>query len=166
VLIPGLEEGLLPHESSYDDEEELEEERRLLYVGMTRAKDHLVLSAADSRRRGGVLDLRSASRFVDDIAPGRLEVVSPAVRPSSRPRRGVRGTAGRRTRDVFPDYENTSQEPVGLGPGARVHHKTWGEGVVLDVSGEGGDAVVRVRFAGDVEKRIMLRYGGLTILND
>ncbi len=162
VMIPGLEEGLLPHESSFGDDEELEEERRLLYVGMTRAKDHLVLLAADTRRRAGVLDVRAASRFLDDIAPGRLEVSSPGVRPAARPRRGRAPGIRRRPRaDAFPDYENASQETVEIRPGALVHHKTWGEGRVLEVAGFGGDAIVRVRFAGDVEKRIMLRYGGL-----
>ncbi|MBD3368088.1 MAG: AAA family ATPase [Candidatus Eisenbacteria bacterium] len=169
VMVPGLEEGLLPHESSFGDVEELEEERRLLYVGMTRAKDHLVLLSADTRRRAGVLDVRVASRFIDEIDPSRLEVVAPAVRPSGRGRRGGRARArrGRPPRsDMFPDYENMSQETVELGPGTRVHHKTWGDGVVLEVAGRGGDAIVRVRFAGDVEKRIMLRYGGLEILGN
>jgi DNA helicase-2/ATP-dependent DNA helicase PcrA len=170
VIIPGLEEGLLPHESSFGDEEELAEERRLLYVGMTRAKDHLVLAAADTRRRAGVLDVRAGSRFLDDIAPDRLETPAAGVRAPARSRGARRprpaGARGRPRGDVFPDYENASQEVVELRPGTRVHHNTWGEGVVLEVAGFGGDAVVRVRFAGDVEKRIMLRYGGLRILGE
>ena len=169
VLIPGLEEGLLPHESSFGDTEELEEERRLLYVGMTRARDHLVLLAADTRRRAGVLDVRAASRFLDDIEPGRLELITPGVRAASRATRGRparRARTPHRRADVFPDYENASQDSPEIRPGSMVRHKTWGEGRVLEVAGFGGDAIVRVRFAGDVEKRIMLRYGGLTVLDD
>ena len=207
VFIPGLEEGLLPHESSFEDDEELEEERRLCYVGMTRAQDQLHLFAADTRRRGGTTNLRMPSRFVGEIDASHIELVSSAVEPrwAARPGGGYgtrgRGRAGRgagtpgraaadrgagaagrsgtgssaggtsgrgpgRGRgagDVFPDYENQSQETTSLGPGTRVRHPSWGEGVVVGVAGYGGDMVVTVRFdeAGGVEKRIMLRYGKL-----
>ncbi len=67
---------------------------------------------------------------------------------------------------VFPDYEEYSQESAVLELGARVRHPRWGEGEVVDVSGRGLDAIVRVRFADDVEKRIMLRYAKLEILPD
>jgi DNA helicase-2/ATP-dependent DNA helicase PcrA len=83
----------------------------------------------------------------------------------------VRGTArGRRSSagssDGFPDYEGFSQERSEFGPGVRVRHPRWGEGVVLEISGLAGDAIVRVRFDNDVEKRIMLRYGKLEVLSD
>lgn len=188
VLIPGLEDGLLPHESAFDDEEEMEEERRLFYVGMTRAKDQLRLLASDTRRRSGVTDVRAASRFIDEIEPEHLLVESPA--PAAGRRRslagglgrsrgrapgsfrgpGGRGTGGgrsrRRAHQSFPDYESYSQEEFELVPGARVRHPRWGEGVVLEISGFAGDAIVRVRFDSDVEKRIMLRYGKLEMVDD
>ena len=164
VLIPGLEEGLLPHESSFDDEEELEEERRLFYVGMTRAIDELHFCAADTRRRGGVSDIRAVSRFVDEIDPDHIEVEAVETRSWTR---GVGGrtTRGRRraTRREFEDY---SQEEVALNAGTRVTHPAWGDGVVVEVAGSGLDTVVRVRFADDTEKRIMVRYGKLEIVED
>jgi DNA helicase-2/ATP-dependent DNA helicase PcrA len=167
VMIPGVEEGLLPHESSFDDEEELEEERRLFYVGMTRAKDELYVYAADTRRRAGVLDVRARSRFLGEIAPSNLETESLAA-PCAWGAGRVR--PARRTRpkpeSVFPDYEGYSQEGVFLEPGARVRHPRWGEGEVVDVSGDGLDAIVRVRFTDGAEKRIMLRYAKLEIVAD
>lgn len=167
VMIPGLEEGLLPHESSYDDDEELEEERRLFYVGMTRAKDELYLYAADTRRRAGILDVRAGSRFISEIAPSNLETESiERTAAWSGPRRsfGRRGRA--KAESVFPDYESFSQEDAFLEPGARVRHARWGEGEVVDVSGSGLDAIVRIRFADGAEKRIMLRYAKLEIVSD
>ena len=166
-LIPGLEDGLLPHESSFDDDEELEEEGRLFYVGMTRAIDELHFYAADTRRRGGLLDVRAASRFIDEIETTHLEIEAVEVGAGTWARggRAVGARRGRRGGDVFPDYEGYSQEDTLLGPGTRVAHATWGEGVVVEISGVGLDAVVRVRFAGDTEKRIMVRYGKLEILD-
>jgi DNA helicase-2/ATP-dependent DNA helicase PcrA len=85
---------------------------------------------------------------------------------------GARGRGSRRpsaasaASDAFPDYEDYSQEETGLGPGARVRHPRWGEGVVLEMSGFAGDAIVRVRFDNETEKRIMLRYGKLEVLSD
>ncbi len=165
VLIPGLEDGLLPHESSFGDDEELEEERRLFYVGMTRAKDELHMFAAGMRRRGGMMDARSPSRFLDEIGPGHLTEESVFERVS-RPRHyGARRPRRTSHFDEFPDYENISQEQSGLGPGTRVAHPSLGEGVVLDVSGSGFDAVVSIRFDDGVEKRIMVRYGKLRVLD-
>jgi DNA helicase-2/ATP-dependent DNA helicase PcrA len=176
VLIPGLEDGLLPHESAFADDEELEEERRLFYVGMTRAKDELHLFSADTRRRAGVMDLRSASRFLDEIDPSHLDVQSLTPRggrgaPSyiggaARAFSGRRRGAPRSRESAFPDYEGTSQEVPEFGPGTRVRHARWGDGVVLELAGSSGDAIARVRFPDDVEKRIMLRYGKLEIISD
>lgn len=167
VMIPGLEEGLLPHESAFDDDDELEEERRLFYVGMTRAKDELYLYAADTRRRAGLLDVRVSSRFVGEISDENLEV---------EPARGVgapaelRAVVGRRqssrARSIFPDYETYSQESASVEVGTRVRHPRWGEGAVVEISGVGHDAIVRVRFDDGAEKRIMIRYGKLEIVPD
>ncbi len=193
VLIPGMEDGLLPHESAYDDDDEMEEERRLFYVGMTRAKDELHLFAADTRRRGSTMDLRSASRFLREIDPEHVEAVS--VGPKARRgtgsfgqtqfgrRRAASPTSSRRSAgatpprsgaapprgDVFPDYEGMSQERMELRVGARVRHAAWGEGIVLEIAGTSGDAIVRVRFGegeSGIEKRIMLRYGKLELVSD
>ena len=85
----------------------------------------------------------------------------------------VRTSAGRRQgrtargpEAAFPDYEGFSQEAPEFGPGTRVRHAKWGEGVVLEFAGASGDAIARVRFSDDVEKRIMVRYGKLEIISD
>ena len=177
VLIPGVEDGLLPHESAFLDDEELEEERRLFYVGMTRAKDELHVFSADTRRRAGMLEVRSASRFLDEIDPSHVEVESLSPGRSGRATHASggsirtfagrrRGPASRSAEAAFPDYENFSQEAPEFGPGTRVRHAKWGEGVVLELTGVSGDAVARIRFADDVEKRIMLRYGKLEAVSD
>lgn len=173
VMIPGLEEGLLPHESSFRDDEEMEEERRLFYVGVTRAMDELYLFASDTRRRAGGLEVRSPSRFVDEIASSHITVESAAAHSSGRRYGGAtgrgRGESAYRDpaprkkvpRSVFPDYENESQEPGSFRPGTQVTHPSWGVGTILDASGAGDDTIVTVRFSDGGEKRIMLRYGKL-----
>ena len=177
VLIPGLEDGLLPHESSFGNEDEMEEERRLFYVGMTRAKDEVVLLCAATRRRGGVMDTRAPSRFLREISSGNVESISVAAvggrgRPAVHARRGRAGGAhaGRRAYrsgdDVFPDYENISQEESGMIPGARVSHPKLGSGVVLELAGAGLDAIATISFDDGAEKRIMIRYGKLKLLDD
>ncbi len=167
VLIPGLEDGLLPHDSSLEDDDEMEEERRLFYVGMTRAKDELYLFAADTRRRAGVLGLSCPSRFIDEIDRRHLEVVSAQVALAGPEARAEARRAHRWSRRVTaPAYEDYSQDTPEIGPGTRVRHPSFGDGVVVDVSGGGLDSVVRVRFDGGVEKRIMLRFAKLEILPD
>jgi DNA helicase-2/ATP-dependent DNA helicase PcrA len=165
VVIPGLEDGLLPHESAFADDDELEEERRLFYVGMTRAQDELCLLCADTRRRSGLTEMRVPSRFLDEIDASHLSVEETRA-PTSWERAPSARTPGRRRArrtDVFPDYEDYSQEQQELSPGARVRHPSWGEGEVLEVSGVGEDTIVRVRFGDGTEKRIMVRYGKLTL---
>ena len=86
-------------------------------------------------------------------------------------RGAARSFSGRRAvarsrETAFPDYESFSQEAPEFAPGTRVRHAKWGEGVVLELAGTSGDAVARIRFADDVEKRIMLRYGKLEIVSD
>ena len=123
------------------------------------------------------MDLRSSSRFLDEIDPSHLEVRSLAAIPSRAagfsggasfrtPAGRRRGQAPRGPAAVFPDYESFSQEAPEFGPGTRVRHAKWGDGVVLELAGTSGDAVARIRFGDDVEKRIMLRYGKLEVISD
>src|SRR6185295_12444718 len=79
VVLAGLEEGLFPHSRSSDDEEELEEERRLCYVGMTRAKARLVLTGAARRRIFGEYQASEPSRFIDEVPPQLLERAAPSI---------------------------------------------------------------------------------------
>lgn len=152
VIVTGLEEGLCPHVRALDEEGGLDEERRLCYVGFTRAKQRLILAHARSRSVFGSPHLGVPSRFLEEI-PERLvtavaarnprEVVAPAGQ--ARSRAGGDGTA-----------RPVQQFEVG----ARVRHLKFGEGRVLEVEGEGAAAIVTVQFAGAV-KRLALSYAPL-----
>ncbi|MGM0577882.1 MAG: ATP-dependent helicase [Myxococcota bacterium] len=174
VFLTGLEHGLLPHFNAIDDPtgHGQEEERRLTYVAMTRARHHLHLSHAEYRRRFGTIQAAIASPFLEDL-PG--ECVQPDLGGHHRGAffddfpRPTRSTVRRRPKrerpapapdfsQAMPDYESFSQEEFILGPGAPVFHPTFGEGKVVDLSGSGPSARVRVRFAGGVEKRIVAKF--------
>ncbi len=123
VCIAGMEEGLLPHRRALDDEHELAEERRLCYVGMTRAKDRLVLSYALARMTLAGLSLGVASRFLDDLPSAVVDLRRTAV-------------VAQRPRAV-----------LALRAGERVRHRRWGEGVVERVDDEAGAGYVTIHFA-------------------
>ncbi len=143
VFVIGMEEGIFPHIRSIE-EQGVEEERRLAYVGMTRAEERLVLTHATSRSLWGNRTFNLPSRFLDEL-PGEGVVVE-RLRPSSWSGYGARDVAPRTT---FPD----------LSTGDSVRHGTLGEGVVVRVEPGG---VVTVRFADDgAERRLMLEYAPL-----
>jgi DNA helicase-2/ATP-dependent DNA helicase PcrA len=167
VVIAGLEEGLFPHGSSLEDPDELEEERRLFYVALTRARDRVLLTAAAFRRRFDGARGGSVSRFVEEIPAELLE------REEARAiRRGGLGDAGPRPwRSSWHRAKAETEEgetPVGLGVhahrtgrsrvvGREVYHESFGRGVVVDADGEGADARYTVRF-GTVIKRVIGRF--------
>ncbi len=142
VLITGLEEGLFPHVRS-DTPETLEEERRLFYVGLTRARRHLVLTHAESRAMHGGRDYRLPSRFLGEIPMDALAL----------PPGGRRSAAAGRASAVTVPAAARSRAPS-LSAGDAVVHATFGEGVVTAI--EGGGDLVKVRFAQDgAERRLM-----------
>jgi len=149
VFLTGLEEGLFPHQHSLEDPARLEEERRLCYVGMTRARERLVVTQAELRRLHGNEHYTSPSRFLGEIPEELLEEVRarPAVTAYPRP-----GPAGR------PAAEPS---PSGMRLGRRVRHATFGEGVVLSVEGQGAHARVQVNFATAGAKWLVVAYAGL-----
>jgi DNA helicase II / ATP-dependent DNA helicase PcrA len=158
VYVVGLEEGYLPHGNSGDDPEELEEERRLLYVGMTRAEDRLTLTLADRRLVYGKVQYRSPSRFVDEMPKGELEErfersAAPSFAPS-RPRFG-----GAR---VEAEDESQEVESGVLGRGKRVRHPRYGYGVILAQEGSGDDTRLTVYFDRAGKKKFVARYADLT----
>ena len=171
VMITGLEEGLFPHSRSLDDEAEMEEERRLCYVGITRAERRLVLTSAARRRVFGDYQSREPSRFIDEIPPGLMEVVEStfsAPRQSSLPqfRAGSygRGTGGRRVREdpapyVYEDEDQSA--PGGLKPGLRVKHPAFGEGTVLSVEPLEDDTKLVVRFISVGQKTLRAKFAKL-----
>ena len=166
VFIAGLEEGLLPHARAYYDDEELEEERRLFYVGMTRAEKRLYLLHAIRRRMrntgGG-----GASRFLNEV-PYRL--TEPVGRGAARGRGGYSG-------GLFPDSGPWRREPAGATPGAaaapdaeappfgagdRVAHDAFGRGLVVSCAPRAGDYEVTVAFEnGGGIRRLLHSYGKL-----
>ena len=154
VFICGMEEGLFPHSRSSEDPSRLEEERRLCYVGMTRAKRSLCLSFAESRRLYGNSDRYSTpSRFLRELPPERIEEVR------------LRGMVSRPGLRV-PPRRRDKPEPVhddsnGLRLGQRVQHPKFGEGVVLMYEGQGSHARVQVNFQQNGSKWLVVAYANL-----
>jgi DNA helicase-2/ATP-dependent DNA helicase PcrA len=145
VFLVGMEEGVFPHARSIE-EQGVEEERRLAYVGLTRAQERLVLTHAAARSLWGTRDYRSPSRFLEELPEGEIE--RERLRPASwsgygAPRSSLAPSAS------VPD----------LATGDNVRHSTLGEGVVVRIEGDG---TVTVRFAQDgAERRLMLEYAPL-----
>src|SRR5436853_302610 len=147
VFLCGMEEGLFPHQRSLTDLDGLEEERRLCYVGMTRAMQQLYLSWAEQRRLHGVDSYGQASRFVREIPEELLQEV--------RPRVGVAlpAAVGR--------FRFEEPAVAGVRLGARVRHGKFGEGVILNVEGNGAQARVQVSFERQGTKWLMVQYANL-----
>ncbi len=178
VILTGLEEGLFPHARSQEDEAELEEERRLCYVGMTRAQTKLVLSSAARRRIFGEYQATTQSRFINEIPPHLVEVAASSIAPSQRDlsstgtgfrrdwttRRG--GGTSRAREDVGGSpfaYEIEDQSLQSLRPGRRVRHPKFGVGTILEVEQLNQDAKVTVRFASVGRKKLLAQYAKLTL---
>ncbi len=141
VFITGIEEGLLPHAASIESRQELEEERRLFYVGITRARERLHLSFAASRRRAGSHLPAAASRFLQELPQERLR--TEAAGAASAPPAPAGGVAD----DIF-----------GYRPGQPVRHPAFGAGRIVAVEGEGEDARLTIVFQGGVRKKIVAGY--------
>jgi DNA helicase-2/ATP-dependent DNA helicase PcrA len=143
VFLSGLEEGLFPHRMSLEEPGRLEEERRLCYVGITRAMENLVLSYAEARRLHGSDNYNRPSRFLRELPTEVLEEVrlgGSVARPVSAPSAG-------------PTPE--------LMLGGRVRHAAFGEGTLLDVEGDGARTRVHVNFDDAGPKWLMLAYAEL-----
>ena len=174
VFMVGMEEGLFPHMRAQDDEDELEEERRLCYVGMTRAQTRLILTSAARRRVFGEYRASDPSRFLAEIPSTLLEVVepmcsTPAPDPTTfgRPRRGRRRYEPAADEEIQPDdgydYENEDQSVISIRPGTRVRHPTFGVGTILTVEPLTGDMKLAVRFADVGQKTLRAKYARLTL---
>ena len=161
VFVVGLEDGVFPHLRSLGEPDELEEERRLCYVGITRARERLYLSNAWSRSLFGSTQYNPPSRFLNEIP----EQLTRMVEGGRQARLAERGRAGivesaLRGRGATP-ARTSGAENLGLRVGDDVMHGKWGEGVVLEVIGEGDKAEGIVRFAGVGEKRLLLAWAPL-----
>ena len=173
VTIAGLEEGLFPHSRSADDEAELEEERRLCYVGITRAQRRLVLTSAARRRVFGEYQSTDPSRFIDEIPSELLEEVpSTYLMPQTsfshfRANPYGRGYRGGRVREE-PDYAYADEDqsvPSGLHPGVRVRHPHFGLGTVLSVEQLDDDIKLLVRFNSVGQKTLRAKYAKLEMVS-
>ncbi|HEY3099818.1 MAG TPA: UvrD-helicase domain-containing protein [Methylomirabilota bacterium] len=152
VFLTGLEEGVFPHARSMNDPEEIEEERRLCYVGLTRARERLYLSYAVHRRIHGY-GVGEPSRFLREMPEGHLTLLN-ASRPEPQ-------FAEAR---VVPRYE-PEEESWPIKVGARVRHARFGEGLVVGVERDGADVIVTVGFASVGRKRLSLQYAHLEELD-
>jgi ATP-dependent DNA helicase UvrD/PcrA len=173
VTITGLEEGLFPHSRSADDEAELEEERRLCYVGITRAQRRLVMTSAARRRVFGEYQSTDPSRFVDEIPSELLEEVpSSFLAPQTsfshfRANPYGRGSRGGRVREES-DYAYADEDqsiPSGLHPGVRVRHPQFGVGTVLSVEQLDDDIKLLVRFNTVGQKTLRAKYAKLEMVS-
>jgi len=173
VFIVGLEEGIFPHQRALDDPAALEEERRLCYVGMTRACECLHLFRAERRLRFGTVSDRLPSQFLDEIPATLVETFgTPArTRRFAPPARGPRVAAapGDPTMDYsfsqeLPDFDGVGSG--GLAAGTRVRHPTFGMGVVRRSEGRGDAEKVSVQFARAGMKKLIRRFAGLEIVGE
>ena len=150
VFLTGMEEGIFPHSRTLGDRAEIEEERRLAYVGVTRARKRLYLSRSEYRSSWGAPTYNPPSRFLAEIPEG---VISWNAATSLAPRAATR-TFGPPPRATGKKAEVT----IVLEVGDRVSHDTFGLGKVLAVSGEGDKAQATIDFGSSGEKRLLLRY--------
>ena len=146
VFIVGLEEGLFPSQRSLDEEGKLEEERRLCYVGITRARKQLVLTSAEHRRLYGQDMYPTPSRFVSEIPEHLLNEVrsSPSV-----------------SQPLYTPKSQAAAPVNGIGVGQRVMHAKFGEGVVINLEGSGAHARVEVNFEYAGTKWLVMAYANL-----
>ncbi|MEZ5497856.1 MAG: DNA helicase II [Steroidobacteraceae bacterium] len=149
VFMCGMEEGLFPHQRSISDLEGLEEERRLCYVGATRAMRELNMTYAEQRRLHGIDSYGQASRFLREIPDELLEEIRPRIQLS---RPAIAVANHKRFRD---------DDSTGMRLGARVRHGKFGEGVVLNVEGQGPHARIQINFEQQGTKWLMLSYANL-----
>jgi DNA helicase-2/ATP-dependent DNA helicase PcrA len=171
VIMAGLEEGLFPHSRSSDDQAELEEERRLCYVGITRAQRRLVLTSAARRRVFGDYQASEPSRFIDEIPRELIEeipaaFVSPYQSSFSQFRANPYGRGGRRVREEQPAYAYEDEDqsvPAGLRPGVRVRHPKFGEGTVLSIEPLDDDTKLVVRFSSVGQKTLRAKFAKLEV---
>jgi DNA helicase-2/ATP-dependent DNA helicase PcrA len=149
VFIGGVEEGLFPHRMSCDDPDQLEEERRLCYVGMTRAMQELYLTHAESRRLHGSETNPLPSRFLREIPDELVEEIRATP------------TRVRHTYTAPKGSRRFAEESSEFKLGQQVIHPKFGEGVVLNMEGDGGSARVQVNFSGQGAKWLVVAYANL-----
>ncbi len=180
VFMVGMEEQLFPHSLSYDQDIDMEEERRLAYVGITRARRKLYMTLARTRMLFGSTRANLPSRFLNDIDPARIDdrgFFARSAKPAFSGRTFAAETPRRAAEPDFdfdrdytdetppeePEYEpafdvDTGEPVSGIQPGSKVYHPTYGVGKAVAVAGSGADAKVTVMFPSQPLKKIVARY--------
>lgn len=153
VFITGMEKRIFPHIRSMDCEEEIEEERRLCYVGMTRAKNRLFLLNAVTRKIYGMELTNPPSEFLDDIPDELIEMISPSQRNHS-------PLAYNR----FPLKNKRQIDDSKFSIGTRVAHSTFGNGIILDIKGSDDEKILIIFFKGAGKKKLKSKYTDLKVL--
>jgi len=156
VFLCGMEDGLFPHQRSLGDANGLEEERRLCYVGITRAMQLLYITHAEQRRLHGSDNFAPASRFVSEIPAEFIEEIRPRI-TVQRPVRPLSAPGGNR-RGLSAAAEQ------GIRLGQRVRHRKFGDGVILNCEGQGAHARVEVNFENAGTKWLVLSYANLDLM--
>jgi len=166
VFLCGMEDGLFPHQRSINDFDGLEEERRLCYVGMTRAMKQLYFTYAEQRRLHGQDSYNSPSRFLQEIPAAMIEEVRPRIRVTHAPAASGGALAARRASRAGSTPGGSLLETLGDGMrlGTRVRHGKFGEGIVLTIEGQGPHARVQVNFEQQGSKWLMLQYANLELM--
>jgi DNA helicase II / ATP-dependent DNA helicase PcrA len=150
VFMAGMEDGLFPHQRSVSDLAGLEEERRLCYVGATRAMRQLYFTYAEQRRLYGVDTYGQPSRFISELPADLVEEIRPRLQVS---------------RPAFTRRNMVEESPApGMRMGSRVRHAKFGEGVVLNLEGSGPQARIQVNFERQGMKWLMLSYANLVVV--
>ena len=194
VVVAGLEDGLLPHFNSQGAREDIEEERRLLYVGMTRARERLFLSCCRRRRIAGRYQDQAESPFLSELPDQLLDVhvspdlfsyarpdpraqsvysffgggpprttAAPPMPPRTTPPSPPSGSNRPPARQVVPETDTAAPRRT-IRRGSRVRHPTLGNGVVLDLEGEGDEARLTVYFDKSGKRKLVARYANLEML--
>ena len=173
VIIAGMEEGLFPHSRSAEDDDEVEEERRLCYVGMTRARQQLVLTGAARRRVFGEYQSCEPSRFLDEVPSALMERITAAptrydggfahahyeFRTNPYGRKG-RGAKFREAEAAYA-YEDEDQSAANVRVGMRVRHAQFGVGTVTSIEEHNDDLKITVRFVSVGVKKLLAKYAKL-----
>jgi DNA helicase-2/ATP-dependent DNA helicase PcrA len=162
VFLVGMEEGLFPHKMSLEEPGRLEEERRLAYVGITRAMSKLVITYAETRRLYGSETYNKVSRFVREIPPQLIQEVR-LSNSVSRPFGAVSRNMGGAGNDSNL-FAGSAIPDTGFNLGQRVQHSLFGEGTILNFEGSGAQARVQVNFESEGSKWLMLSYAKLQAL--
>jgi len=159
VFLVGLDDGILPHSRSFDEPEQMEEERRLFYVGITRAKDRLYLIRSIQRGGRGATEETYPSRFLDDV-PADLLV------GKTRTGRAMRGAPSETKWSLYASQKPATASVIEtkFRAGTRIRHSTWGEGIVLDSKIQDEDEIVDVVFESVGIKRLSASLANLKII--